>query len=354
MKIYNMGIIGFGGMGEHHYDQSKKMDRVNVIGMYDINSKRCTYAESLGLKAYASADEMLADPDIDIVLVSTPNDTHKKYVIKALKADKNVICEKPAAISSKDFLEMMQAAESSKGVFTIDQNRRVNKDFVLMRRQVESGVIGEPYVIESRVEGSRGMPEGWRTLKKYGGGMMLDWGVHLIDQIMYMYSDQKVVNVFCKMFSINYPEIDDNFRLTMTFENGVVAHIEVSTNTFIQHPRWFVLGKKGTLKIDSWDCKGKIVREITKDDNWDTKIKKVKAGPSKTMAPRNPDTYEIRDLWPPEDVVDNIRPVYEQFINAIDGTGELTINPQQVLRVIKVMEAAFESDKNSTAVNTDI
>ena len=64
--------------------------------------------------------------------------------------------------------------------------------------------MGDVYVIESRVEGSRGMPAGWRTLKRLGGGMMLDWGVHLIDQLMYMYDGVRVTNVFCKMYSIQY------------------------------------------------------------------------------------------------------------------------------------------------------
>lgn len=354
MKIYNMGIIGFGGMAGHHYNQCKKFERINIKGVYDINPERMEYAKGEGLTAYETADALINDPEIDIVLVSTTNDTHKEYVIKALKADKNVICEKPAAIHSSELEEMIEAAKQSKGVFTVDQNRRVNKDFVLMRRQVESGIIGKPYVFESRVEGSRGMPAGWRQTKSMGGGMMLDWGVHLIDQMMYMYPNVKVTNVFCKMFSINYPEVDDNFRLTMTFENGIVAHIEVSTNNFISHPRWYVLGTEGTLQIDGWDCKGKVVKCLEREDKWGVDIKKTKAGPTKTMAPRNPDTVKEIILNEPDDVEDNLNPVYIQLIDAIEGKAELTIKPEQALRVIKVMEAAFLSSETENAVKTDI
>ena len=354
MKIYNMGIIGFGGMAGHHYNQCKKFGRINVRGIYDINPERGEYAKSIGLISYSSADELISDPEIDIVLVATTNDTHKEYVLKALAADKSVICEKPATIYSKDLEEMIEAAKSSKGVFTIDQNRRVNKDFVLMRRQVESGIIGKPYVFESRVEGSRGMPAGWRQTKAQGGGMMLDWGVHLIDQMMYMYQELKVVNVFCKMFSVHYPEVDDNFRLTMTFDNGIVAHIEVSTNNFINHPRWYVLGTEGTLQIDGWDCEGKVVKCLEREDTWGVDIKKTKAGPSKTMAPRSEDTVEVIKLEAPTDVEDNLNPVYIQLIDAIEGRAELTIKPEQALRVIKVMEAAFLSSETENAVKTCI
>jgi predicted dehydrogenase len=181
---------------------------------------------------------------------------------------------------------------------------------------------------------------------------MYDWGVHLIDQLMYM-CNEKVVNVFCKMYSINYPEVDDNFRLTFTFESGLTAHIEISTNSFIKHDRFYVLGTDGTLVVDEWVGTGKVIRKVADDNQWETEIKKVVAGPSKTMAPRNPDTEEIIELTEPTDVVDNLDPVYEQLVDAIEGA-ELKIKPEQALRVVKVMEAAFESAKTGMAINVEI
>lgn len=296
---------------------------------------------------------MFADEDIDIVLVATTNEAHKPLAVEALAAGKHVIVEKPATMSSDELIEITEAAKKYNRVFTIDQNRRTNKDFVLMRRTVESGYIGKPYVIESRVEGSRGMPKGWRTIKSLGGGMMLDWGVHLIDQIMYM-TDEKVKSVWCKMFSIDYPEVDDNFRLDITFESGLLAHIEVSTNNYITHPRWYVLGTDGTLQIDDWNCDGKAVRCIDKQNEWEEEIFYTKAGPTKTMAPRNSESTEIMTLSEPTDVEDNLRPVYNQLCNAIEGKAELTIKPEQALRVMKVMEAAFESNEKNQVIKTDI
>ena len=273
MAQHKVGIIGFGGMANHHVDalQKTNFERAVHKGVYDINPEKYELAHKKGLIDYPSFDAMLADDEIDIILVSTSNEVHKELAIKALEAGKNVICEKPVTISSAELEEIMAVAKRCGKVFTIDQNRRTNKDFVLMRRKVEEGLIGKPYVIESRVEGSRGMPTGWRTIKRLGGGMMLDWGVHLIDQLMYMI-DEKVVNVFCKMFSLQYPEVDDNFRLDITFESGLLAHIEVSTNNYITHPRWYVLGENGTLQIDDWNCDGKIVRCTDKEDTWGEEI----------------------------------------------------------------------------------
>lgn len=352
-KIYNMAYIGFGGMASHHLKQSHELERINVKGICDINPERQEYAKSLGLYVYSSREEIYKDPDIDLVLIAVPNHLHKDFAIEALRSGKNVLCEKPVTVSSKELEEIMRVAKETGKVFAIDQNRRVNKDFIAMKRVVESGKIGDVYVIESRVEGSRGVPKGWRTDPNQGGGMMLDWGVHLIDQIMYMY-DAKVTEVYCKMYSIHYKDVDDNFHMTMILDNGITVHIEVSTNNFITHPRWYVLGTDGTLQIDGWDACGKFIRCLEREDNWGAEIKKNKVGPSKTMAPRSENSVETIEIKAPEDVVDNLNPVYWQLIDALDGTAPLKITPEQVLRVMKVMEAAFESSKSGETIHTNI
>lgn len=354
MKTYKAGIIGYGGMAGHHEKVMRvDYDRMKLKGIFDLDKKRCKVAEEQGYYSYSSKEELINDPEIDVIIIATTNEAHKDLAIEALQAGKHVICEKPVTLSSAELEEIMAVAKSCDAVFTIDQNRRTNHDFVMMRRAVENGTIGKPYVIESRVEGSRGMPTGWRTIKHLGGGMMLDWGVHLIDQIMYMIPE-KVVNVFCKMYSIDYPEVDDNFRLTMTFESGLTAHIEVSTNNYITHPRWYVLGETGTLVVDDWNCTGRIVRCIDKEDVWEEEIVYTKAGPTKTMAPRNPNSTETITLSEPTDVVDNLTVVYNQLLDCVEGKTDLTIKPEQALRVMKVMEASRLSHETAQAIKTDI
>ncbi len=352
-KIYNLAIIGFGGMAGNHYKElSKNTVPIKIAGVYDIDASRMAAAREKGLNTYASLDEALNDPAVDMVLVATYNTNHAEISEKALKAGKHVLCEKPVTPTSAELEHLIEVAKHCGKVFCVDQNRRFNKDYILVKRTIESGIINKPYVIESRVEGSRGVPEGWRCLKEYGGGMMLDWGVHLIDQIM-LYINERVTTVYCKMYSVHYPEVDDNFRLTMTFESGLTAHIEVSTNNFIKHPRWYILSDNGTLQIDDWDCEGRVIKPTCADNTWDVEIAPDKAGPSKTMAKRNENTIETIPLSAPTDVVDSLTPVYQQFIKAIEG-GELYIKPEECLRVIKVMEAAFLSAEQDIAIKTDI
>lgn len=353
-KVYKLASFGYGGMAGIHIDKVlNKYDRVDVKGVYDIDPARNKAAEEKGYIAYSSKEELLNDPEIDIVLVATTNDYHKELCIEALRHGKTVLCEKPATMTAADLEEIIAVSKETGMIFTVDQNRRVNKDFVAMRRAVEQGLLGDVYVIESRVEGSRGLPEGWRCEKAKGGGMMLDWGVHLIDQIMYMI-DEKVTNIFCKMYSVHYPEVDDNFRLTMTFESGLTAHIEVSTNNYIRHPRWYVLGSDGTLQIDDWDADGKIVKPLDRQNQWGVDIVSTKAGPSKTMAPRDESTVETIKISAPEDVVDDLTSIYNPLVAKLDGEGEVAVTPEQALRVIKVMEASFKSAETGMAINTDI
>lgn len=354
MKVFNIGVFGYGGMAGIHVDKVLKFyDRVNVKGIYDIDPGRMDTARANGWNTYSSAEELLSDSDVDMVLVATTNDSHKELCIRALESGKHVICEKPVTVNPHDLEDIIAVAKKCNRVFTIDQNRRTNRDFINMKRAVESGMIGDVYIIESRVEGSRGLPAGWRCEKEKGGGMMLDWGVHLIDQIMYMV-DERVASVYCKMYSVHYDEVDDNFRLILTFQSGLTAQIEVSTNNFILHPRWYVLGSEGTLQIDGWEATGRVVNPIDRQDNWGVSIPSNKVGPSKTMAPRSEDSIKVTELPCPEGITDDLTVVYDQFADAIEGKAELTITPEQVLRVIKVMDAAFKSSETGMAVLTDI
>lgn len=360
MKMYQLGIIGFGSMATMHWgiisnkshDPSIPgyVDNITVKGVFDLDPKRMQLAKSYGLIAFPSREALLSDPEIDIVLVATSNDAHMDNSIAALRAGKHVICEKPVTMSSHELSCVMEAAKQSGKLFTINQNRRVNLDFVLMRKTVESGALGNVYVIESHVDGSRGIPAGWRTIKRLGGGMMFDWGVHLIDQLLYMLP-QKITQVYCKMLSLQYPEVDDNFHLHLTFEDGLSVIIEVSTNNYIPHPRWYVSGERGTMVIEDWECHGKIVRRIDSDNVWEEDVVMTAAGPTKTMAPRNPDSTETIALTMPQGVVDSLSQSYAQLTAAMEGKAPLTITAEQAMRVMKVMEAAFASAKTKKAID---
>ena len=104
-------VIGYGGMGNYHVNKMNSVRGIKVAGIYDIDPAKLELAEANGVKAYKSREELLADEKISLVVVATPNDVHKEIVIDALKAGKNVICEKPVAMDSAELDEMIAASE---------------------------------------------------------------------------------------------------------------------------------------------------------------------------------------------------------------------------------------------------
>lgn len=348
---HGVGIVGFGGMGSSHARKFIPKDRMDILGVYDINPKRMEVAQQEGYPTCESFEALLANEEIDIVLVATPNNFHRDLCIEALKRGKNVICEKPVTMSSGELTDIMEVAKQTGNIFTVHQNRRMDIDYLMMKKAVmEDKLLGDVFCIESRVQGARGVPDGWRQYPVAGGGMMLDWGVHLIDQIMMMLPE-KVTSVYCKMYSIHYKEVDDCFKLFLTFESGKTALIEVSTSTFIELPRWHVSGDKGTLKIADWNCDGTVVRAKETDIKWEEEIVYTKAGPTKTMAPRPKHTVEEIKL---EELTTDYTQTYHALADAIEGNGAPLVDPAEAMRVMRVMEASFESSRKNEVIHLTV
>ncbi|MDD4326956.1 MAG: Gfo/Idh/MocA family oxidoreductase [Eubacteriales bacterium] len=339
-------IVGFGGMGNWHGEILKDFDDLFCAGVYDIDPARLEYAGGLGLKAYGSLDEVLKDPGIDIVVIATPNDLHKEIALKAMRSGKNIVCEKPVTLSSADLREMIDCANECNVLFTVHQNRRWDEDYLTMKNIFESKTLGDVFNIESRVHGSRGIPGDWRGRKSQGGGMVLDWGVHILDQLLQMIPG-KVKTVYGRMNHVTNYEVDDGFRIIMTFESGITALAEVGTSNFISLPRWYMQGENGTAVIEDFSCKGKIV-SIT---NWDLKDAvpvKTAAGLTKTMAPRTEET--IKESVLPE-IKSDIHDFYRNVVGTISGKSTSLIKHEELMRCMKLMEAAFRSDESGQIVD---
>jgi len=343
---YMLGIVGFGGMGNWHRETIENIDGLEVAGIYDISESRKTYAKEVGVHSYNSLEELLEDAQIDLVLVATPNDLHKPIAIQAMRAGKNVVSEKPVTLSSTDLQEMMDTAEETGKLFTVHQNRRWDEDYLTMKKIYEEKKLGDVYRIESRVHGSRGIPGDWRQEKEHGGGMVLDWGVHLLDQILQMMGSTKLKTVFATVTNITNTMVDDGFTVQLGFENGVDVLVEVGTSNFISLPRWYMIGQNGTAIIEDWSLKGRIVRAVGKNEE-DVVPVRTAAGLTKTMAPRRDDTISTEEL----DIVNSdIRDFYRNVMKAIAKEEEQKIKMPEVMRVMKLMEAVFESSEKKQVV----
>ncbi len=337
-------VIGYGGQGAWHARQILSSNVAVLVGIYDIDGARQKAANADGIYTYPTLEALLSDIAVQSVVIATPNDSHKDLVIRSLEAGKNVICEKPVEMSVSAFDEMAAAAQSSGRLFSVHQNRRWDVDFLAMKQIIRSGEIGELIRIESRVHGSRGIPSDWRCTKAQGGGMLLDWGVHLIDQILQLIPES-IVKVYCTATHITNTEVDDGFRLELTFQSGKTAYVEVGTYNFIAMPRFYLQCKTGSALIEDWRQNAQIARMKAWNEKEVLPVQTA-AGITKTMAPRDEvtlDTYSVDK--PKSDVHD----FYRNFCSALDGNAELLITPAQIRRVMQVMEASFASMKSGQA-----
>jgi len=349
---FNMAIIGMGGMAGWHYKNiTQHIPEIKVIGGYDLRTEANIKAEKeWGIKVYASPEEIYADQSIDIVLIVTPNDVHKDYAIKSMKAGKHVICEKPVTMNAPELEEVLAVAEETGRLFTVHHNRRWDKDYLTVRKILADGMLTKPHNIESRVHGSVSL-YGWRCFKQNGGGLLLDWGIHLIDQMMDLIPE-KVVSVQGHLHYVGGLEVDDDFTVLLRFESGTTGMVSISTKCFIPLPRWHITCEDGTAIIQDWELKGKIVKQADPNEkDWTEAITYTAAGPTRIMLPRPKETTIETPL--PE-ITGSWTDYYKNVVAHLQGKAELRVTGQQALRVMKVIDAVFKSDKTGAAVTTGI
>ena len=122
-KPVQIAVIGYGGMGSWHAAQLEEMPQFAVRGVYDIREERNALAREKGFYAYASLEELLADEQLELVTIATPNDLHRELAIAAMRAGKAVISEKPVALNSGELEEMIAVSNETGRLFTVHQNR---------------------------------------------------------------------------------------------------------------------------------------------------------------------------------------------------------------------------------------
>ena len=349
--MFKIGIIGFGYMGNFHHEKASHFEEAKVTCAYDIDAGKLADARQKDLKTYDTLDAFLQE-DTDLVVIATPNQWHEKYAIAAMKAGKNVLCEKPATMSVLEMENIVRVSKETGKFFTVHQQRRFDPDYRVVKDIIKSGDIGRVTTIESRVLGERGVCFGWRADPESGGGMLYDWGVHLIDQILQLYPDDRVISVYARVLSVLTPAVDDLFEITMIMSNGVCAKVNVGTFALQKLPRWFVFGDRGTLKLD--DFSGTIggAARIRGDvQGFDSVVGQKTLGPSRTMAPLKKEYLEEIELPVEEDLT---LKYWANIIASLKGEETPYVTPDQIIRQMRIVEASFESSRKNEVIKTQI
>ncbi|GGI65718.1 Gfo/Idh/MocA family protein [Enterococcus alcedinis] len=342
MQKVNFAIVGYGGMGSYHARtlMPTESERLNITGVYDIDAARLEAAKSEGFETYESFEAILADEAVEGILIATPNDSHKELAITALRAGKHVLCEKPVAMNVEELDEILAVAKETGKTFMVHQNRRWDPDFLMVRNMYQQKPIGDIFQIESRVQGANGIPGDWRHLKEHGGGMLLDWGVHLLDQLLWLVeSPIKSMNVDFS-YVLGDP-VDDGFFTYITFENGVRAIVEVGTSNYTKLPRWYVKGTEGTAKIDDWDLSGEMIRATNAEGVSAPTPIQAGVGLTKTMAP--PSEEAMEKIAFPSSEADFI-PFYQNVYEVIREGAEPIVKNEEVRVVLALIDDMFKQE----------
>ncbi len=341
-----LGIIGFGGMGKWHAANAPRAG-VRVAAVCDILPERRAEAEKLGYTTYDTAEELLVDANVNTVILTVPNHLHCPMCMKAAAAGKNVITEKPAALSTAELDEMEEACRKSGVFFTAHQNRRWDKDMLTVKKILDDNMIGNVFTVESTLHSGNGYMHEWHLYKKFGGGMMYDWGVHLIDQILFMMPGVKINSIYADVKNVLHEEVDDYFKIMLKMDNRITAQIELSTYLLEYQPRWIVGGDKGTAVIKNFGCEGSIYHTGQFMDKLPSQIVETVAGPTRQFAPVPPGGIVTKPL---PVIESDWTDFYRNICGVLNGTEEPKVKISEVRRVLSVMEAAVKSSETGTAI----
>jgi predicted dehydrogenase len=179
-----VGVVGYGaqfGMGPQHLKEMSDAG-MTPLAVADTDSKRLRVAEkdNPGIETYSSLGAMLRKSDVGLITIITPHHTHAKLAVQALNAGRHIVCEKPLAITTAECDRMIAAAKANRVIITTYHNRHWD-GCILQAVKAIGGAIGDVYRIEAHM-GGWGKPRNWwRASKSISGGILYDWGVHLLE-----------------------------------------------------------------------------------------------------------------------------------------------------------------------------
>lgn len=277
MKKLKIAVIGTGSISHSHIQAYLKNENVELYALCDVNGEALRKAgERYGIeRLYTDEAEMLKMlPEIDAISVCTWNCAHAPCTIMALKAGKDVLCEKPMALNAKEALEMLDTAKKCGRKLMVGFVRRFGNDTAVMQDFIKGGVLGEIYYAKATYLRRNGNPGGWFGDKsRSGGGPLIDLGVHVIDLTRYLMGNPKPVSVYGATFSklsdrrglkenVAYSsvskseqdicDVEDLATALVRYENGAVLSVEASfcLNLKCDVGKIELFGTRGGMSLD--------------------------------------------------------------------------------------------------------
>jgi hypothetical protein len=254
-KDIKVGLLAYGAIGDEHNKAIKATDGLTLHAVCDTNPERLEAALKISPDAqtFSDANEMLANAQIDLVVVSTPPNSHYKWAKQALSLGLHVMLEKPMALTTQECDELMELAKSKNALLVVYQNRRYDLDYLTIKQQIETDQIGELFHYESFVGGYSKPCSYWHSDATVSGGAIFDWGSHFIDQIMSLVpSEVDFVSGLNQKRVWDHVTNADHAQVSINFKGGLQAIFINSDLAAARKPKFYLLGTKGAL-VGEWD-----------------------------------------------------------------------------------------------------
>ncbi len=328
-KTLKFGILGTGMASDFHAISVNKIEGAELVGVCDLNVERAReYAQKHGGHVYETYEEMLSDDEIDAVCICTPSGYHAEHVILASNHGKHIVVEKPLAINTRDVDRIIDACKQNSTKLTVISQFRFSRDIQKAKEIVYSGILGKLVMCDLYMKYWRDpsyyTSSNWRGTKKIdGGAALINQGFHGVDLFLYIVGDAKVKASITKA-SFHNIEAEDTAVAMLELDCGAVGVIEASTCTFPGFGRRMeIIGTKGHLIITEASIEKLVVGDKTLIDN-SSRINTATASDPMAMP------YE------------NHIAQFKNFVNAINGTEEVLVTPEESRRALKLIEDVYK------------
>jgi predicted dehydrogenase len=254
-----LGLVGIGRAGwtMQCVELQGKEGKFRFVAACDIlPERRKQMAARYGCRTYERIEDLLRDPEVEMVSIASRSVDHYKHAVLALKAGKHVFLEKPMCATYAEAVRLKRLAARSRGKLYIRHNRRNEPAFLHICELIASGILGDVFEIKlARTSYSR--RNDWQTLTEFAGGQMLNWGPHIVDHALRMlgspveslWSDRKRVAAV--------GDAEDHLKIVLRGRNGRVVDLEISGGAALKAPVYLIWGTRGGLL-----CRDETVIEL--------------------------------------------------------------------------------------------
>jgi predicted dehydrogenase len=252
-----VGIIGLGrsGWDIHAAGLRDLTDQFRVVAVADpLVERREEAANDFGATTYAVPGQLIADEQVELVVVASPSHTHVQLGLESLRAGKHVVIEKPMAQSVEEVDQLTAVAEAAGLMVTCFQNNRFEPSFLKIREIIDSGRIGDVLLVRRAIHRFARRAD-WQTLRSHGGGELSNKASHYLDQLLLLIEDSPV-SVFADLRRIvSAGDAEDHVKVTLKPRMGPVLEVESSASIAFPQTDWFIAGTAGGILGSMSDLK---------------------------------------------------------------------------------------------------